>query len=198
MLRLALKALSVAGTASGAMMVLPALSFIKEFHVTTSNPLALIALTTNPIVLAASAHDMSPLLFFLIAIPRLMLADPLNYFQGKRSLPFVQGRKKKARKWRLSRWFVRQLDAYTEKLSHARGWKLYASVFLLTIIPLPGGWLGPNIYHFAGASKAKFGHVMKVDLAATVVFAAVVFAFGHLIDPIELLRHLVALAEALF
>jgi hypothetical protein len=198
LLRVVLKALSVAGMASSAILLLPVLSIIEVFHVTTSNPFVLMALTTNPLVLADAAHGMSPAIFFLIAVPRLMLADPLNYLLGQRSLPFVQDRKRKPRKWRLTRWFVGKFDKYTERLAHASGRKLYANVFILTLIPLPGGWLGPNVYHFAGASRAKLGRVMKVDLAATLVFAAAVFTFGHFIDLIGLLRHMIAFTEALF
>jgi hypothetical protein len=144
-----------------------------------SDPTVLLAMTPHPIVLAAGVKQLPLVLFVLVAIPRMMLPDPINFWFGQRSTGLLQGSPG-----------ATGLKQLVNRLESANGrWKM-VTLFVLTVAPPPGVPLGPNIYMAAGAVRMKLSWVMTASFMARVVWIALFYAMGSVFNPLGWLGQL--------
>jgi hypothetical protein len=171
------------------------------------DPVFVLALNTNPFVLTSTAHRMPIALFFGVAVGRMMLPDPVNYYIGRRTveagqdLPFVgeqpPGRLKRCLVGVSSfAWSVIPMSAktYMRRLVAAI-WRFIrqhtlVSVFVLTLFPPPGIPMGPNIYTAAGVTKARLVWVLAMSLGARLIWATGFYMLGAVFNPLSFVLHL--------
>jgi membrane protein YqaA with SNARE-associated domain len=160
-----------------------AIGYLMMFTLADRAPALLLAMTPNLAVLASTSHRLPTAAFFSLAIGRLLLADPINYWLGKRSAQFAT---RTNREWLLSlrKWWLLMPDRFRLPVEHFMSGlrrRMLLAVFLCTLLSLP-----LPIYMAAGAARTKLKWLLVVDIFATIGYVLTIYLVGF--DPIASLR----------
>lgn len=150
-----------------------------------STPVLVLALSPNPLVLAATAQHLSWWAFFGLALARLLIADPIHYLIGRQSATFLTSHQPDEVREHF-RWVFETLRRLTKKLEQADRRTLLGAIFVFTLVPIPVF----NIYYVAGAARVRAWKVALLDVAATTLLLIIFYLVGSQFDLIDTIQRL--------
>lgn len=149
-------------------------------------PALILVLTVNPLLVAMAAHMTSWMVFFPIAVARILVGFYVDYLVGRRLAEVAESQAKeylshepaKPRKWQLWKKFVAWLELWLEakgESQHSWIMTLCAGRFFTALVP----WFpGVPIYVIAGAAEVSRRKLAVISVIAAIIEVAIVHQVG--------------------